>query len=257
MKTRNRTTIILTFAVVAMAIFTFTATTNADLIGELEILDLDANGGMNPATGSAWQEGDNYRFAFVSSATRDATSTNIADYNAFVQGVANASSLNLGGATWNVIGSTQTVNANVNTSTNSGTGEAIFLLDGSSVFATDYNDLWNGVSVWLNIDENGNTVPGQSVFTGTTANGSAVTDRYFGTATISNNSLRVTTGRTDANNSSRWMQQYNTGSGSSLAFYGLSDPLSITAAAVPEPSTFALAALGLLGLGWFTRRRKH
>ncbi|NQT37735.1 MAG: PEP-CTERM sorting domain-containing protein, partial [Planctomycetes bacterium] len=28
------------------------------------------------------------------------------------------------------------------------------------------------------------------------------------------------------------------------------------AAAVPEPSTFALAALGLLGLGWYGRRRR-
>jgi len=27
-------------------------------------------------------------------------------------------------------------------------------------------------------------------------------------------------------------------------------------AAVPEPSTFALAALGLLGLGWYGRRRR-
>jgi hypothetical protein len=67
------------------------------------------------------------RFVFVSSATRDATSTDIADYNAFVQNLANASTLKLGGATWKVLASTETVNAKVNTSTASGTGEAIFL----------------------------------------------------------------------------------------------------------------------------------
>jgi len=33
--------------------------------------------------------------------------------------------------------------------------------------------------------------------------------------------------------------------------------LADTVAAVPEPSTFALAALGLLGLGWFSRWRKR
>ena len=33
--------------------------------------------------------GDQYRLVFVTSAVRDATSTNIADYNAFVSGVAN------------------------------------------------------------------------------------------------------------------------------------------------------------------------
>lgn len=31
----------------------------------------------------------------------------------------------------------------------------------------------------------------------------------------------------------------------------------VSAAAVPEPSTFALASLGLLGLGWFVQRRKR
>ena len=120
----------------------------ADLMSQLGILDLDANGGINPATGNPWQGGDTYRFAFTSSGTTQATSSDINYYNTFVQDLANASPLNIGaaqGVTWNVIGSTETVDARDNTSTNIavyGTGEAIFLLDGTTLVATDYTKLW-------------------------------------------------------------------------------------------------------------------
>ena len=103
----NRLPLVLAIAAVAMAAFAFTTTSsNAALIGQLGVLDLTANGGINPATSSPWQLGDQYRFAFVTSTTRNATSTVIADYNTFVQNAANASSLGLSGATWKVIGST-------------------------------------------------------------------------------------------------------------------------------------------------------
>jgi len=121
-----------------------------------DIVDVQANYGINPATGLPWKGGDTYRFSFTSSATTQATSTDINYYNTFVQNLANASPLDIGaaqGVTWKVIGSTATVYARDNTSTNIdvyGTGEATYLLDGTMV-APDYIKLWGsgGSSVGL------------------------------------------------------------------------------------------------------------
>lgn len=67
--------------------------------------------GLNP--------GDQYRLVFATSTTRDATSSNIADYNAFVTGVADSvPELLLLGTTWTAIASTASVDARDNTSTN-------------------------------------------------------------------------------------------------------------------------------------------
>ena len=101
----------------------------------------------NPATGLPWQGNDFYRYVFVTSSQRNAASNNIADYNAFVQSVAQSLSLGLGAVGWKVIGSTGTVDARDNTETNplvNGLGQAIYLVDGSSLVAKGYNELWNG-----------------------------------------------------------------------------------------------------------------
>ncbi|MGB1130239.1 MAG: sialate O-acetylesterase, partial [Haloferula sp.] len=51
--------------------------------GQLGVLDLSTtNGGINPVTGQPWAVGDTYRIAFVTDGTRDATSPDIADYDA-------------------------------------------------------------------------------------------------------------------------------------------------------------------------------
>ncbi len=80
--------------------------------------------------------GDEYRLAFVTSGTRDATSSDIADYNTFVTNAANAvPALASLGTTWTAIGSTATVDARDNTNTvpstvNGGSvGVPIFLLN--------------------------------------------------------------------------------------------------------------------------------
>ncbi len=147
MNTRRRIKTVMTIAIVAMAVMAQANT----LEDELGILDLTANGGINPATGAPWAEGDTYRFAFFTSVGRTAESADIADYNAWVQGLANATSVyDIGaneGVTWKVIASTSAIDARDNTSTNpgvDGTGESIFLLDGSTVVANDYADLWDG-----------------------------------------------------------------------------------------------------------------
>jgi hypothetical protein len=62
--------------------------------------------------------GDPYRLAFVTSTARDGTSSNIADYNAFVTGVANTvTELAALGAGWTAIVSTDAVDAVDNTDT--------------------------------------------------------------------------------------------------------------------------------------------
>ncbi|MFK7851297.1 MAG: PEP-CTERM sorting domain-containing protein [Akkermansiaceae bacterium] len=232
----------------------------ATLAGQLGVLDLAANSGINPATGSAWQVGDTYRLVFASSARRNATSTDINVYNGFVQGLADSSTLFTGTASWKAIASTQSVNARINTGTTGSAGEAIFLTDGSTIIGTNYGDFWNGHAVGaqdIDLDENGNGFgSNQNVFTGISSNGSTITDRYLGTTTISNNSLRVTTGQTNPNSTGRWAQQFNANPTSQQRLYGLSDALTIVELpdAIPEPSSIAL-----LGLGGFTlllRRKK-
>jgi hypothetical protein len=62
--------------------------------------------------------GDQYRLTFTTSQTRDALSSDIQDYNDFVQSLADTSpALAELGAEWRVIGSTAEVDAIANTDT--------------------------------------------------------------------------------------------------------------------------------------------
>ncbi len=121
----------------------------------------------------ALSPGDQYRLAFVTSTTRDATSSNIADYNAFVTTAANSQTDLLAlGATWKAIASTNSVDARDNTATNpTSTGVPIFLLDGTTKIADGNSDLWDGsIDFPLNIFEDGSVASG-SVWTGSIAIG--------------------------------------------------------------------------------------
>lgn len=218
-----------------------TAAPSPELVGQLGILDLDANGGINPATGNPWQAGDQYRLAFVTSGKTDATSTDINRYNAFVQITADASSLPLSDTSWKVIASTETVNAKVNTATDVGTGYSIFRMDGSTVVAVNNADLWNGVPPdhVPNLDEEGNFLNNRVVFAGTTPSGATVNNRWLGTTIPSKNNntvVVVETGLTTPNNTGRWIQQYNQSPTSLQSFYAISDLLTLREAGGPPPA---------------------
>ncbi|MDA7888555.1 Ig-like domain-containing protein [Akkermansiaceae bacterium] len=123
----------------------------AELVGQLGILSSGTLTGNNPTTGLPWQAGDKYRLIFHTSARTTAGSGDIETYNTWVQGLANASTVyDIGaddGAIWKAVGSTDVVDARDNTSTNyqvDGAGHAIYLLDGSTLIANDYADLWDG-----------------------------------------------------------------------------------------------------------------
>ena len=89
-----------------------------------------------------------FRFLFVTSTTRNAASTNIADYNAFVQGRAATghSSIRSFASQFRVVGSTDAVDARDNTSTtytSADKGPPIWWLNGAKA-ADHYQDFYDG-----------------------------------------------------------------------------------------------------------------
>jgi hypothetical protein len=203
---------------------TITVTPAPLLAGELGILDVTANGGANPATGKAWKAGDRYRLVFVTAANTRAASADLGTYDAFLQRVAGAAGI---GGTWKVLGSSATVDARDHTSTHpdvNGKGEPIFLLDGVTRIADNYEDLWDG-SLDAPIDRNevGNGGLTGRVFTGSRADGTK-DDRPLGGSTDASPS--VTIGAMDSAGG-HWMCVYNAGASKSLPIYALSDPMTV------------------------------
>jgi hypothetical protein len=160
-----------------VAIMLLGASSNAALVSQYGILDLTANGGINPNTGVAWKAGDQYRLAFHTLGKFDASSSDPAVYNARVTAQANLSDLGNGSITtstgWTAIISTTTTNARVNTGTNDLTGGAgaggagvpVFAMDGRTAIARNNADIWN---TWSNPfeDISGSTISVNAAGTG-------------------------------------------------------------------------------------------
>jgi VCBS repeat-containing protein len=183
------------------------------LAGQLGVLDLTANGGINPETGVAWQVGDTYHLAFVTEGTRDATDPDIATYHAFVQAAAEAQGL--GGATWYNIGQSYNDPVRNDNAPPMSTASGIFLMDGSTILADDGGaDLANGPDVNFNITETGGT------YNGNVATGSS---RKFGDPTQS----RIEHGNSQRTNG-QWWQVFNGQQASQWHFYAISEALTIT-----------------------------
>ena len=246
MKARNRTRTLLTLAVVALAVFA--GQTQAEIIEP---------SGTNPATGAPWADGDTYRLAFITSTMQGATLTEIADYNALVQGLADAAGL--GDATWKVIGSTSEVDARDNTSTNpnaDGVGSPILLVDGITVVANNNADLWDhSIQHIIDQTETGAT-KAHWPFTGSYWDGTVSTGKPNTNGGPLGSTGEVTQGNGSSTTDWVWRQFTSDPVATELPLYALSDPLTV-GGVIPEPATITLLAtfgllLGLMGI----RRRR-
>ncbi len=190
-------------------------------------------------------EGQQYRLVFLTSEKRDATSTDIADYNTFVNGVAKSESSLLKSidTTWTAIASTSAVAAINNTNTpTSTTGIPIYMIDGTKV-ADDYADLWDGsIDHNINATELDSYLSNCAVWTGTGTSGSQSGSGVMGNSTAVYGGCN----QTDV----CWIISGSLDNTFSQRFFAMSGVLT-----APEPATLSLFGLG--GLAMLRRRRKR
>ncbi|HYP12941.1 MAG TPA: hypothetical protein VEQ63_03380 [Bryobacteraceae bacterium] len=182
--------------------------------------------------------GDTYRLIFVTSATRNATSTDISDYNSFVSSLAGSvPELVALGASWSAIASTSMVDASANVGPSAA---PIYRLDGQFI-AAHPDDFWDGtLSASILLTETGAESSATAVWTGTLPTG----DRHPAFALGAD--LAVTGVQTTRFR--RWIFDELASTSSSHALYGISSELTVPAAPIPEPSSLWLAMGALLFL---------
>ena len=226
---------------------TFTIASAAP-VGEVEV---PANWALIP---SGLSGGDSFRLLFVSSTKRDASSTDIADYNSFVQARAAAGHAALAShsSAFRAVASTASVDARDNTST-TGTGVPVYWVGGQKV-ADDYADFYD--ASWDSCaarDESGGSVAlpnldanlASAIWTGTNHDGTAETARALGTATPR---VAILAESCDSRYSATAFPlrfQFTTGTKAKTSnryLYGLSPVFEVAGTADPQASFAAAAA---------------
>jgi hypothetical protein len=194
------------------------------------------------STPSGLAAGTRFRFLIVTSSSRDATSTDVADYNSFVDTNAGGATYNGSVVSWKAIASTSTVDARDNVG-GYGDNVAVYLVDGTKIannMTTGSGGLWSGNLLASPYRTISSLIVYTATFTGSNADGTK-SGFVLGSDDPTAGSSPDTSGAWLSNN--RWPKS------NTLRLYGVSQELTV----IPAPG--AIAVLGIAGLAGRRRRR--
>jgi hypothetical protein len=204
--------------------------------------------------------GSPYQVIFLTHDTTTATNTDIGYYNNFVRQEASLSSTLPTDATWNAIASTSTVDARTNVSTSSdvpiysASGDLV-AISGDALWQTGFSSLQLANSVMT--DQYGSQWV-MDAWTGSNSDGTKASMALGQWSLPGATPVKGPEIGCGVFQNSRWLDlepfssNLSGGATQALSLYALSSVVTVPAT-VPEPSAFALLAVGLLAI--FGRRR--
>jgi hypothetical protein len=194
-------------------------------------------GGIALSTPTGLSSGESFRFVFVTDGSVSQNSSNMADYNSFVNAQAGGATYDGSIVTWNAIGSTASVNAIDNIGQSAA---PVFLADGTLVTSSSTSaGLWSGSLLNpIDRDLSGELLRGFAIYTGTTTAGVA-TGNPLG-------DFLGSSGGSSAETNRIWIDSGGVlPSFADLRMYGISQVLTV-GSAVPEPSSMLLAGTAII-----------
>ena len=206
--------------------------------------------GLALSTPAGLTPGESFQFIFVTDGTTLSTSSDIADYNTFVNNQAGGATYNGTIIQWSAIGSTLTVSATANIGTNP---DPVYLVSGVEVAkstTTSSGGLWSGtLNNPINEDITGKAIA-SVVWTGTTPDGLPNDGAHLAGRVV----FALSTIGDTTTSSSRWVDQGADTNTVGHPLYGISGVLTV----VPEPSSLWMSGIALsagLAYGWSRHRR--
>jgi hypothetical protein len=222
------------------------------MIATASVAASTASAGPIISTPSGLNAGDHFRIVFVTTDTMSAASTPIVFYDQFVTTQADGATYYGNTIAWQAIVSSPSINAIDHIGTTA--DAAIYLVDGTKVANSDTtaaHGLWSGLllhAIDEDINQNTPDIDNTRVWTGTDASGAGVSGHTVGSSAVTRGFF--------SSSGSAWVTGNTSRQSISGHLYGISEELTVLAAAVPEPSTAMLAGLGGIAIAIRAFRRR-